>query len=294
MPIEYRCVKCGKLLRVADQYAGHQAKCPDCGMQMTIPMSSTAPGAAASAAPGPAAPPPPQATLNPYASPTEGGGAVSPSIDLGDIFSTTWEIFKREALLCIGLTVVAGLVPAALYVVVYLFAVLVMVVTKGSALVALILIPGIVAVVLCALAIQYNLLRSLLKLVRRQPVAIGELFQFTPDVWPFLGVSILVGLLVAIGSAFCIVPGFIIAALFTPAILLVLDRKVPVFDALGQSKDLAMDHLWPLCGILLIAGFGGALVTVCTFNLGAILVAPFVFLMNCVIYLRLTKQPVAV
>jgi hypothetical protein len=31
MPIETRCLGCGKLLRVADEHAGKQARCPGCG-----------------------------------------------------------------------------------------------------------------------------------------------------------------------------------------------------------------------------------------------------------------------
>ncbi len=30
MPIEFRCLQCGKLLRTGDDTAGKQAKCPEC------------------------------------------------------------------------------------------------------------------------------------------------------------------------------------------------------------------------------------------------------------------------
>lgn len=40
MPIEFRCVTCQKLLRVADNAAGKKARCPDCGtIQETRPSS---------------------------------------------------------------------------------------------------------------------------------------------------------------------------------------------------------------------------------------------------------------
>lgn len=37
MPIETICSGCAKKLRVADEYAGRQARCPDCGTIYTVP-----------------------------------------------------------------------------------------------------------------------------------------------------------------------------------------------------------------------------------------------------------------
>src|SRR5687768_11738842 len=78
MAIEFRCTKCGKLLRTKDDTAGKQAKCPECGTVLQIPASGEAP------------PPPPTGfappaqdigygatspgdVANPYASPQFGG-----------------------------------------------------------------------------------------------------------------------------------------------------------------------------------------------------------------------------
>src|SRR5437660_392883 len=41
MPIELTC-SCGKLLRVADEYAGRQGQCPACGRLLDIPSSESA------------------------------------------------------------------------------------------------------------------------------------------------------------------------------------------------------------------------------------------------------------
>ena len=37
MPIEFRCSKCGKLLRTGDDTAGRQAQCPECGTISMVP-----------------------------------------------------------------------------------------------------------------------------------------------------------------------------------------------------------------------------------------------------------------
>ena len=40
MTIEFHCPTCQKLLRTADDKAGRQAKCPDCGNAVTVPQPS--------------------------------------------------------------------------------------------------------------------------------------------------------------------------------------------------------------------------------------------------------------
>jgi len=42
MPIEFRCGGCGRLLRTADDSAGKQAKCPECGTVMEVPPGGSA------------------------------------------------------------------------------------------------------------------------------------------------------------------------------------------------------------------------------------------------------------
>jgi hypothetical protein len=50
MSIETRCGGCGKLLRVADEFAGRQARCPQCGFIYIVPVAG-GPVAAASSQP---------------------------------------------------------------------------------------------------------------------------------------------------------------------------------------------------------------------------------------------------
>ena len=42
MPIESVCGGCSAVLRVSEEYAGKQAKCPDCGAVYTVPVSTSA------------------------------------------------------------------------------------------------------------------------------------------------------------------------------------------------------------------------------------------------------------
>jgi hypothetical protein len=78
MAIEFPCHQCGKLLRVGDEAAGKQARCPSCGAVQGIPFRATPgaaglPGAAPDESPfgrpGNPAAPSPADPANPYASP---------------------------------------------------------------------------------------------------------------------------------------------------------------------------------------------------------------------------------
>ena len=43
MPIRFPCPHCEKPLRAADKLAGTEAKCPECGKGMRIPLQSEEP-----------------------------------------------------------------------------------------------------------------------------------------------------------------------------------------------------------------------------------------------------------
>ena len=69
MPIEFRCSRCHRLLRTADDTAGRQARCPECGNEQAIP-------APAAAGFSPPPPPPPQAS--PFSGPVPAAATGSP------------------------------------------------------------------------------------------------------------------------------------------------------------------------------------------------------------------------
>ncbi len=52
MPIEFSCSQCSSILRVPDEHAGKQAKCPSCGAINTIPSGSSTSGSSPVVDPG--------------------------------------------------------------------------------------------------------------------------------------------------------------------------------------------------------------------------------------------------
>ncbi len=129
MPIELRCSRCDKLLRVPDESRGKTARCPQCGGLTSVPAAKE--GTSAASAPNPFADASPASAgavprlgdpTNPYAkavSPDQPayqwktvgpGDLVHSRIDLGELFSHSWKIFTGQVgmgvlftLICFGI-----------------------------------------------------------------------------------------------------------------------------------------------------------------------------------------------
>lgn len=111
-----------------------------------------------------------------------------------------------------------------------------------------------------------------LKLLRDEPVILGNLLDPMGLFWRYLGASIVYGFVVFVGLILLIVPGIVWGLKYRLVWYLVLDKKLPVFEAFkesgvmtyGYKKDIFLVGillgLINLCGVLL---FGiGLLVTI--------------------------------
>jgi len=136
MAIEFRCPTCQKLLRVGDDAAGKQAKCPGCSSTVTVPSASAPPPAPPSFNPPPTpasgnpfgaagqspfgggfAPPLAPPSDNPYAAPLSGGesnaGIARPTqISVNGVFEDAWAVFKPNMGMLIGVYFVELLITA--------------------------------------------------------------------------------------------------------------------------------------------------------------------------------------
>jgi hypothetical protein len=98
MAIEFRCTQCQKLLSVADNTEGKQAKCPNCGATLKIPALPIVPAAPAGDQPTPSAggseAPAPlgSPTVNPYQSPAPEPAAAA----TGERTGPEWERLGRS------------------------------------------------------------------------------------------------------------------------------------------------------------------------------------------------------
>jgi predicted RNA-binding Zn-ribbon protein involved in translation (DUF1610 family) len=331
MPIEFNCHVCGKLLRTVDEKAGKTAKCPGCGEKLTVPGSETEPdnefgddeyGDEDEFAPAPSG----GAKRNcpmcgesisrksarcEYCGEKVGGGGRgsrrgevrSTQIEVGEVISTAWEIFKSEMGVCVGgytIMVVITVVIAGARVI--CSGVLnVGVAGMGGnqqpnpgALILVMVVGLVVGLIEAAirLYLEAGFKRLLLNVARGKNAEIGDLFSAGPFFLRYLGNSILFGLMVAFGTAACIVPGIILALMFWPFGYLILDRNLPGMECLSRAKEITEGN-WGSIFVLALAAFGINILGVCALCIGLIFTAPLTMLMFTVAYCRMSGRATA-
>ncbi|HEV7222524.1 MAG TPA: hypothetical protein VGN42_07470 [Pirellulales bacterium] len=346
MPIEFRCHQCGKLLRVADETAGRQAKCPACGVVQQIPAASPAPMEPPVRALPPAAaptgdpfgamplpPPKPGGEQNPYQSPPSypGQGAYGfaggeahaapyrrTPIDVGDVLTRTWEIYKDQMGLCIGCVMLCGVINYATQFVGQII---------NTGMEAAQLPLGVVVstnVVLLIGQLVFQLWISvgqtmlLLKIARGEAASIGVIFEGGRYLLPTILASLAFGLgifaLVAICAivaglaylatkepavavvvfvAIYLVPGIYASLTFMQYFYLIVDRDLGAIESLTASREITQGNKLSIFAVGLIGGalyLAGALVCC----VGAIFTGPYVVLSFTVMYLLMSGgQPAA-
>ncbi len=332
MAIEFRCTQCNKLLRTGEGTAGKQAKCPECGTILTVPAAGTAPPAAAPPpAPPPPTPPGGEAGSplggpgpgaeagtpfggaaaqptqfdpeNPYAAPGEHApagpgsmpapGAFTPTIiDLNDIFSRTWAIFKVQWGMCLAVVVVVGVINFGVNMVVSLVCQGIGAAAGEDAIIIVASLFGNVVTTVFSIWIGIGQSLYFLKVARGQTAEISDIFAGGPWFFSILVASILVGLITLVGFALCIVPGVIFALMFSQFYYLILDRNVGVMDSLNISKEITTGNKLTLflIGLIEIALAVLGLLACC---LGLLAVVPFLTLLAPVTYLVMTGQRTA-
>jgi len=308
MPIDFTCSGCANQLRVSDESAGKDARCPKCGAINRVPGVSAAPFSP----PNPPAPMPEKkdvlfgeagsaassnpfgaASVNPYAPPQAAsyqpvftGGPTAVGVE--PILNYSWQIWQQNLGLLVGayativgISIVIG-IPLGI-------------VQGGleannnpeaAAFVGLIgnIISNVVQVFL-----GIGFAQICLKLARRLPAEYGELFGGGPRFLPVLGVSILLGLAVTVGMLLCIVPGVLVALMWWPAYYLVVDDKSPVMESFGKASEITKGNwgtaflIWLLSIVIMLVGF----LALC---IGVIFAAPLVMMLWATAYLMMSGQ----
>lgn len=70
--------------------------------------------------------------------------------------------------------------------------------------------------------------------------------------WKYFLASLLVGLIVIVGLILLIVPGIIWGLRYAFVPYLIIDRKLPVMDALRESARITLGHKWQLLGLVIV------------------------------------------
>lgn len=294
MPLEFRCSHCQKLLTTPDGTSGKQAKCPACGAVVPIPSQSIVeradielaetswhpPGSAGAA---------PQSISAAYGVATAGAAPLVPTqIELGDVLTRTWEIFKQ----CWGQCIAGTWANVAMTAVVIGLSFVPWAIRQSDEPrpedIVLWIVAGFVAWWL-----HLGVLKFMLKLARGEPAAMGDMLAAGDAFLPSLVAGLLFSVAFAIGFAFCFVPGIYVVLVGSQFPLLLVDRRCSALESLRLSWQITAGNKVTLflLGILLWA-ISTAASTV-TLGLSTIAVSPFWFLAMAVAYVMMTGQRTA-
>lgn len=129
-----------------------------------------------------------------------------------------------------------------------------------------------------------------LKISRNQKVDVNELWSKTNMYLPYLGVSILVGIIVGIGTLLLIIPGIILTLGYSQVYYIMLDdEKIGITDAMKKSREMMKGHKWEFF-VLGLSFIGWLLLGILTFGILYFWLIPYMEVTLCNFYNELKKS----
>lgn len=299
MSIEFLCSQCGATLRVADEFAGRQARCPTCSTVSPVPTSRNP--FSAHSIPEPA----PTSVGNPFESPQDWNPYQSPQsefvpsakpmmgqlghaeVDIGSIFNHSVELWKMHLGLLVGATFTVFAIRFGLGAVLGIVSAIAAQSDPDAGRLVDILGNFIGNVFGIYLAIGETQL--ILKLARGQPAGIGDVFGGGSRFLPTLGFSILAGLALVLGFLLLIVPGIIMLLVCWPSYWLVVDGRARVMESFSLAADISRGNRTTTF-VLAVLGFGINLLGFVALCIGLLFSVPLVNTMWVVAYLMMSGQ----
>lgn len=245
------------------------------------------------------------------------GGPAMPSRGLGEILGAAFEIYKTNAAKL--LTIVAIVVVPLTFI----SAFLAYVVFKGSTTTTTIgettitvsdrsfaffilgtIVTLAVSVIISAM-LQAAIMRGAAEATLGDPVDVDASYRWGfSKIGSVILISILVGLAVAVGFIFFILPGIFLAVMFAVAIPALVIENRRGTEAMGRSWNLVKGHFWHALVVILVAGLitgfvsgiigaiGGSnwLVRWIFTAIAQIVVGPFAALVSILLYLDLRAR----
>lgn len=316
MTINFSCEICGKTLSTSDDKAGRKAKCPGCGEMLIVPnpdgtSPNDLPGDEATSAatsshsekipcPMCGEDVPASAKQCEFCGEPLKGTRRSDSpqtIEIGDVISTGWNVFKSDMGTALGVVIVAILIMAVASVPQSVLSAIADVTQRqGDQQTALVLRLVSLLFLPVAYAVQFYIgcgqASALLKIARGENADIGELFRGGRFFWRNTGASIIFLLMFGFGCVFCLIPGLIVWAMFWPYLFVLVDEDPSGVDCLGRAYTLTAGNR--LAGFLLIlVSIGLYLAGFMALCIGVFFTVPLLMVMWAVAYCRMTGQRVA-
>jgi hypothetical protein len=200
---------------------------------------------AAKAAPPPGPPPPstpPPTTPPPGAPPMVTPPPLNPrpgtlladeilargyTLDIARCLERAWALYRSDFWMFLGVNAVSYF----------------LVLLSKSTVVGLILVGPLFA----------GLLWFLLKRIRHEPAEFEDIFSgFKIDFVQTMLAGLVISILVALGLILCLAPGIYLAVAWAFTLPLIMDKRLPFWDAMEVSRRVVSRHWWNLFGLLLL------------------------------------------
>ena len=300
MTIEFNCPICWQPQTGEEKDVGRKIRCSGCGNRIEIP-AATGDGSEPANVPSTG-----DGSATGYENLSAGDGSESTdglaadpmatagvgSLDVGDVCSTSWAIYKDQMGLVLGGVVIALFIqqmagaPASI-----VNQIMQLGDVDDQTAMILVVVVGVLQVLsgLVQIYMMCGTTRLLLNVVKGQPAEISDIFRGGPYFGRMLICSIVFGLMACLGLVFCIIPGIIIGLMFMPFGNVLVDRDTKGLDALWQARDLTSGHKVTLF-VLSILMMGIQFLGLMACCVGVFFTTPLVTLMGTVAYMRLSGQ----
>ena len=286
MAFEFNCVHCGYFLKTDDREIVEATQCPVCGnaIEPQVPVANEPPGLDAGFEPN---------QRDEIELPAAMPARRAASLEIDDVCSTSWSIFKSQL----------GLVLGA----VWIHAVILSVVSTPTSIAQNMLQtdehPQELHVVLVTVVIGGNILSLLLgaymngglnlfllRLIKGEGAEIMDIFRGGRYFGRMLLCTICYSIFVGFGFLACIIPGIVLSLMFAPYQLALVDRDPSdPLGALWQAKRVTDGHKLQLLVLVFVIGIINilGLLVLCV---GYIFTVPLSALIWAVAYMRMTGQ----
>jgi hypothetical protein len=114
-------------------------------------------------------------------------------------------------------------------------------------------ILGVLVMLVCAFTLQAAIVHATVTDLNGRRVVVGEsLMVGLRNVLPLIGLAILSGLGVGLGILLLIVPGVILALMWSVTVPAMIVERTGVMQAFSRSNDLTRDRRWAIFGLFVI------------------------------------------
>jgi uncharacterized membrane protein len=142
-----------------------------------------------------------------------------------------------------------------------------------------------------SILISMGVIRIALKITDGRPIQTADLFQRADLALPYIIASFIVGVMVAIGFVFLIVPGIYLAITFGFFSYNIVDKEHGIMESIEQSAAITKAQKWDLFAFgvaLFFFNLAGAL----ALGIGLLITIPVSLLAMAFVYRRISGEPV--